>query len=173
MVAMRPTSVARLAGVAAVAGLIGWVLADWVDSRGRLPAVQWSAVVVIWVVAGFVGAWALAARRRLHPKPDDPRRPTPMNSIVAARTTALAFAGSRTGAIVFGLYCGVALRLLQETGVAAARERLLAAALAALGGVVLTVLALWLERICRLPGDTDDPDGGLPRRDTGPAGAAT
>lgn len=170
---MKPTSVPWLVGVATIAGLIGWVLVDWVDGRGRLPALPWSAVVVVWVVAGFVGAWTLAARRRLHPPPDAPRRSAPMTSVVAARTTALAFAGSRTGVIVFGLYGGAALRLLQETGVAAGRERLLAAALAGLGGLVLTVLALVLERICRLPEDTDDPDGALPGRATGPAGAAT
>ncbi|MGB7981773.1 MAG: DUF3180 domain-containing protein [Candidatus Nanopelagicales bacterium] len=163
----------RLVGVAAVAAAIGWMVTDWVDSRGRLVAVAWSAVVVIWVVAGFVGAWTLAARRRLQPSPDPRRRPAPMNSVVAARTTALAFAGSRTGAIVFGLYGGVALRLLPETGVAVGRERLLAAALAAFGGLVLTVLSLWLERICRLPEDTDDPEGAQPGRDAGPAGAAT
>ncbi len=170
---MKPTSLPWLVGVAVIAALIGWGLVDWVDGRGRLVAVPWSAVVVIWVVAGFVGAWTLAARRRLHPKPDARRRPEPMNAVVAARTTALAFAGSRTGAIVLGLYGGVALRLLQETGVAAGRERLLAAALAALGGLVLALLSLWLERICRLPEDAEDPEDRLRRRDPGPAGAAT
>lgn len=170
---MKPTSLRWLSGLAAAAGLLGWVLADWVDSRGRLPPLPWSAVMVIWVVAGFVGAWTLAARRRLRPKPDLEHRSAPMNAVVAARTTALALAGSRTGAIIFGLYVGVALRLLAETGVAAGRERLLAATLAALGGLVLTVLSLWLERICRLPEDSDDPDGARPGRDTGPAGAAT
>ncbi len=170
---MKPTSVPSLFAVALVAGLIGWGLVDWVDGRGRLPAVPWSAVLVIWVVAGFVGAWTLAARRRLHPRADSPRRTPPMTPVVAARTTALAFAGSRTGAIVFGLYAGVAVRLLQETAVAAGRERLLAAALAALGGLVLAALSLWLERICRLPTDIDDPDDPVRGRDAGPAGAAT
>ena len=97
--AMKPTSIPWLFGVAGIAALLGWGFAAWVDGNGRLPAVPWLAVVMIWVVAGFVGAWAVVARRRLHPKPGAPR----MAPLMAARTTALALAGSRTGAVVFGM----------------------------------------------------------------------
>jgi hypothetical protein len=168
---MRPTSVRMLALVVLVAAAFGWVVADWVDGQGRLPAVSWLAVLIVWVVAGFVAAWALVARRRLHPTSDAPDRPR-MAPLVAARTAALALAGSRTGAVVLGVYGGTALRLLTETSVAAGRERLLAAGLAALGGLVLTAVSLWLERICRLPEDPHDPDQprGEPR--AGSAGAA-
>ena len=138
--------------VAVVAALAGWFWADLIDRHGRLPSVPWLAVLVVWVVAGFVGVWALVARRRLNPKPGAPR----MAPLAAARTTALALAGSRTGAVVFGLYGGIALRLLQETTVAAGRERLLAAALAALGGLLLAGLSLWLEHICRVHGGPRD-----------------
>jgi hypothetical protein len=168
---MRPTSIPWLVAVAGIAALLGWSFAAWVDDNGRLPAVPWLAVVVIWVVAGFVGAWAGVARRRLHPKPGTPRTTPRMAPLMAARTTALALAGSRTGAVVFGAYGGVALRLMQETAVAAGRERLLAAALASLGGFVLAALSLWLEHICRLPEDTDEATARVPGSDPGPAGA--
>ena len=161
---MKPTSVRMLVLVAVVAGVVGWGFADWVDSRARLPAVPWLAVVMIWVMAGFVGGWVLAARRRLNPKPGEER----MAPLVAARTAALALAGSRTGAVIAGLYGGIALRLLQETGVAAGRERLIAAALAALGGLVLAALSLWLERICRLPDDPDETESVSSRRPGAP-----
>lgn len=155
--------------VTAATGVLGWLFADWVDSRGRLPSVPWMAVLVIWVIVGFVAAWTLVARRRLNPKPPAQR----MTPIVAARTAALALAGSRTGAIIAGLYGGVALRLVQETAVAAGRERLLAAALAAVGGLVLAALSLWLERICRLPDDPDEAGRALEgRRRPGTAGTA-
>jgi hypothetical protein len=166
-VEVKPTSITSLLGIAGIAALLGWGFADWVDSNGRLPVVPWMAVAVIWAVAAFVGAWTLAARRRLHPKPGAPR----MAPLMAARTTALALAGSRAGAVVLGLYGGIALRLLQETAVAAGRERLLASALAALGGFVLVVLSLWLEHNCRLPEDTDE--AGARGVDRGPAGAAS
>lgn len=168
---MKPTSIPWLFAVAGIAALLGWGFAAWVDDNGRLPAVPWMAVVVIWVVAGFVGAWTVVARRRLNPKPGAPR----MAPLMAARTTALALAGSRTGAVVFGVYGGVALRLLQETAVAAGRERLLASALASLGGLVLAALSLWLEHNCRLPDDTDEAGMRVagPAQDPGPAGAAS
>lgn len=149
---MKPTSVRMLLLVAGLSGLAGWFWADLIDSNGRLPSVPWMAVLVVWVVAAFVGVWAVVARRRLNPKPGAPR----MAPMVAAHTTALALAGSRTGAVVFGLYGGLGLRLLQETAVAAGRERLLAAALASLGGLLLAGLSLWLEHICRVPGGPED-----------------
>lgn len=165
---MKPTSIPWLLGVAAIAALAGWGLAEWVDANGRLPAVPWMAVALIWVVAAFVGAWALAARRRLNPKPGAPR----MAPLLAARTTALALAGSRTGAVVFGLYAGVAVRLLEEVAVAAGRERLLASVLAALGGLVLAAFSLWLEHLCRLPEDHDGDKSRAEGRNPGTAGAA-
>ncbi len=133
--------------------VIGWQVGSWIDGSGRLPVVPWLAVLIVWVMAAFVLVWALVARRRLRPDPGRPR----MAPLVAARTAALALAGSRTGMVVLGLYGGLALRLTQETAAAAARERLLAAALAAVGGLVLAGASLWLERICRLP---EDHDGG-------------
>lgn len=160
MVAVRPTSVRMLLVLGACCVLLGWMVGSWIDGMGRLPVIPWLAVLVIWVVAGFVMVWALVARRRIRPDPGRPR----MAPLVAARTAALALAGSRTGSVVFGLYAGVALRLIQETSASAARERMLAAALAALGGLVLAGLSLWLEHICRLP---DDPDG------AGAAGSGT
>ena len=167
MVGVRPTSVRMLLGVSLGCALLGWLFGDWVDSQAGLPEVPWLAVTVIWVVVGFVGTWALVARRRLSPPPGGVR----MAPIVAARTAALALAGSRTGAVVLGIYGGIALRLVQEMAVSAARERLLAASLAALGGLVLAALSLWLEHLCRLP---DDPDEAQRRLgETGPGAADT
>lgn len=164
---MKPTSVRMLLAVAALCLFAGWQLGAWIDGQGRLPSIPWSAVLVVWVVACFVAGWALVARRRLRPKPGAPR----MAPLVAARTAALALAGSRTGSIIAGLYGGLALRLLQETSVAAGRDRLLAAALASLGGLVLCLVSLWLEHICRLP---EEPEGGgsVGSRRPGAAGTA-
>lgn len=149
---MRPTAVRLLLWWALVAGIVGWALVAWVDGRGRLPVIPWLSVLVVWVVACFVLVWTLVARRRLRPEPGKAR----MAPLVAARTAALSLAGSRTGALVFGGYAGMALRLLQETAVAAGRDRLLAAVLASLGGLALAVASLWLEHICRLPEDPAD-----------------
>lgn len=153
---MRPTSIRMLVLVAVIAAGVSFAYAEWIDGHGRLPGVAWLAVAVVWLVAAFVGVWAWIARRRLNPKPGAARMPP----LVAARTTALALAGSRTGAVVVGWYGGLALRLTQETAVAAGRERLLAAALACVGGLLLTALSLWLEHICRIPGGPGDESNG-------------
>lgn len=166
---MRPTSIRMLLILALGTAVAGWTFADWVDSRARLPEVPWLAVVIVWAVAGFVGAWALVARRRLRPAPGKPR----IAPLVAARTAALALAGSRTGAVVWGGYGGIALRLVQETAVAAGRERLLAAVLASVGGLVLAGLSLWLERICRLPENPDEVSRSLGEPGPGSAGTAS
>jgi hypothetical protein len=141
-----------LALLALISSMFGWSLANWVDNMGRLIAIPWLAPATLWLFALAVLWWARGTRARLDPKSDRPR----MDPLVAARTAALALAGSRTGAAVFGFYGGIALRLLGETGIAAGRQRLICAALAALGALALTAASLYLERICRIP---QDPKG--------------
>lgn len=159
MVAVRPTSLPMLLGWAAIAGVVGWLLVDWTDRMGRLISIPWLAPATIWLFAFTLGLWARSTRSRLSADAGERR----MDPIVAARTAALALAASRTGAVVTGAYGGIALGLLGELGIAAGRERMAAAVLACLGGVVLAAVGLWLERICRIP---DDGQGG-------PKGAST
>lgn len=141
-----------LAWLALLAAMGGWAAANWIDNMGRLIAIPWLAPVTLWLSALAVLLWARGTKARLDPKSGRPR----MDPMVAARTTALALAGSRTGALVLGFYAGIALRLLDETGIAAGRQRLLIAVLAAIGGLALTAASLHLERICRVP---EDPEG--------------
>jgi hypothetical protein len=149
---VKPTSLRLLAWLAVVAAMLGWALANWIDNMGRLIAIPWLAPVTLWLFALMVLWWARGTRARLDPESGRPR----MDPIVAARTAALALAGSRTGAGVFGLYGGIAIRLLGETAIAAGRERLFIAVLAALGALALAAASLYLERICRIP---EDPNG--------------
>lgn len=142
---MKRTSIRSLAGLAVAWAFLGWAYANWIVGHGRLPAVPWLAALVVWVLTGFVAAWSVSAHRRLHSATN--RLPP----LIAARTAALSLAGSRTGAIILGGYAGVALRILGEQGIAAARVRVLAATVAALGGLLLATLSLWLEHKCRLP----------------------
>lgn len=149
---MKPTSLRLLAWLAVIAAALGWGLANWVDDMGRLISVPWLAPVTLWLFALTILWWARGTRARLDPNSGRPR----MDPLVAARTAALALAGSRTGAIVFGLYAGIALRLISETAISAGRQGLLIAGLAALGALALAGASLYLERICRVP---PDPDG--------------
>lgn len=154
---MKPTSLRLLAWLALIAAPLGWALANWVDDMGRLISIPWLAPMTLWLFALMILWWARGTRARLDPKSGRPR----MDPLVAARTAALALAGSRTGAMFFGFYAGIALRLIGESAIAAGRQGLLVAGLAALGGLALAGASLYLEKICRVPRDPNG-DGAAP-----------
>jgi hypothetical protein len=145
-VGVKPTSIRSIGALTLACGLLGWALTDWMRDQGRIPQVPWLAVMIVWAVAFFVGAWAVVARLRIRAE-DATRRMAPL---VAARSAALALAGSRTGAAVLGGYGGISLRLFLDGEAAPALSRAGAAALAASGGLGLLLVALGLERTCRL-----------------------
>ena len=70
---------------------------------------------------------------------------------MAARTAALAMAASRAGSLVAGFYAGVALASLPHRDTPAGLTTTWTSAASTLGAVVLVVVALWLEYMCRLP----------------------
>jgi len=143
-------SLLALALSAFVAGVLVVLLVD--AAANRLLLVPWGAALAMGLVAIAVLGWALLARPRLLHRPGH----APMDPILAARTAALAMAGSRTGAAVTGFYLGVAAALLPAADTEAGRSSAGASAATAAAGAALAVVALWLEGMCRLPGDDDD-----------------
>lgn len=157
MNAMRPTRVAVLLAIAVISGAVGWGIVRIVDSwSGRVLPLPWLAAAALWLVAGAVLYWALSSRPRLRKEPGA----KPMPPIVAARTAALAMAASRAGALMMGLYSGIAIGIIPLRNVPSGASAFWAAVLAALGALGLAAAALWLEHICRLPIDPDDPRRG-------------
>lgn len=139
-----------------LAGSVGWGTLQLVEAWvGRLLPVPWTAAVTLWLLAVALLFWALLSRPRLLRK--EGHRPMP--PLVAARTAALAMAASRTGALVGGFYAGVLVGVLPYDS-PAGRERLWSAGAAVLGALALTVVAVWLERLCRLPEDPDEAAAG-------------
>lgn len=165
---MTPTRVKTLAVIALLAVVLGWLVAVLVDSLAqRLLPVPWAAAAALLLTAVALFAWALLARPRLLGRPGRP----PLPPMTAARTVALAMAASRTGAGVGGFYAGVALGLLPAWDTPAGREYALAAGAAAVASLLLTLVALWLESLCRIRGDDGDGEGapGSGRGKPGPA----
>lgn len=188
---MSLTRIRTLVAIAVGATVLTWVgVGIWERWRPELPGVPRSAPVALAILAAILLAIALSLRSRLrqrraavealegrsgHParsgrpgrapaRPGRPPRslPRPVNPFFAARAVALAKASSHVGSAVLGFYAGYGLFLLGELDIPALRERAILSGLAALASLGLVVIAVWLERICRLPTDEDEPGVGAP-----------
>lgn len=157
MNAMQPTRVRLLVGVAVISAALGWGVVQIVDAWfGRLVPVPWAAAGALWFLAGAVAYWAFTSRPRLQGRPGA----KPMPPIVAARSAALALAASRIGSLVTGFYAGVAVAMAARLATESGLQSFWAATAAAVGALLLTAAALWLEHLCRLP---LGPGDGTPR----------
>lgn len=153
MSAMTPTRVRMLIALAAVAGAVGWaVMVVMEGQQGRVIPVPWTAGALLWILAFALFVWTLLARPRLLRRPGA----RPMSPFVAARSAALAMAASRTGSLVAGFYAGMAVGAFPMRMTPAAQATMWASVLAVSASLALVAVALWLERLCRLPSD-DDP----------------
>ena len=153
---MQPTSWRLLFATGAIGFAVGFLGARFWDLwTGSPPTVPWAAPLMLFVlaVAFAVAAWTLRPRiqRREGHRPLDP--------FVAARTAVLALAGSRAGAAVSGVYLGYAGFLLLDLANDYRRRMVLVSLVAAAAGLAMAAAALWLERICRVKSDDDDPAG--------------
>jgi hypothetical protein len=150
---VRPTTWRLLAAVAVLSAVAGWAVTRLVDAfAGRALVVPWSLPVVMLGLAGVLALWTRSVRARLARRPGT----EPVPPLLAARTAALALAGSRTGALVGGFFLGVLVGLAPGRESEYVRSLLLAAALTVVGSALLVLVSLWLERVCRLP---DPPPG--------------
>ncbi|MFP3713311.1 DUF3180 domain-containing protein [Puerhibacterium sp. TATVAM-FAB25] len=148
---MRRTSVRTLLAVVLGVAVVGAVVGRALAAQGvHLPPVAWVedvAILLLAVVIFWMG-WAV----RAYQKGDRPD----LDPIRAARTFVLAKAGALTGAILAGRYLATVLGLLGDLDIAALRDRVLAAAVAALCALVLAVVGLVVERFCELPPPDDE-----------------
>lgn len=153
---MQPTRVSLLATLALLAGTAGWAVARLFESfADRSVQVPLSAPVATFVLAVALLVWTVLSRPRLLRR----KGAKPMDPLLAARTAALAMAASRAGALVAGLYGGMAVGLLPLWSTASGRDSVILGGITASFGILLAVIALWLERICRIK-DGDDQRGG-------------
>lgn len=149
---MGTTRLRLLLVLAVIAAVLGYAIVSLVaDQSGRVIQVPWLAAATLWVLALALLIWAVLSRPRLQRRQGS----KPMPPLMAARTAALAMAASRAGSLVAGFYAGVAVASLPHRETPAGMSTAWASAASALGAVALVAVALWLERLCRLPLDDD------------------
>jgi hypothetical protein len=147
---------AKIAGTAfVVAAGIAFALLAMVDYIFPLRGTM-AIALALMVIAIFIWGKQVKSRLPRVGKNSDGeaailRAANPLPNLVAARTVALAFAASRSGAVLAGGYFGIALATTIEWQVVAARETILVAAISGILAVGLGWIGIWLERICTLP----------------------
>ncbi len=148
---LRPTTGASLA-IAAVIGLVlGWLLRPvMVRLNGTAPIVTWAQALALVFVAAVLAYVAWHTWQTIHVH----RRRLPhhraVNRLVLARASAL------VGALAAGGYAGYAVTWLGDAS-ELADERLLRCGVAAVGGLLMMLASLLLERACRVPSEDPGP----------------
>ncbi len=167
---MRPVSRRDLLVVAA-----GLALATWLVVRvtyGSLPPLRWwlPLPLAVLAVAEALGARTLrerlAAQRaaRRGARPAEPGAPLvrPVEPMLVARLAVLAQASAYVGAVFTGVWAGVLLHVAPAVSrLSAAGGDTVTAVVGVACAAALTGAALWLESVCRVPPDEDDPPGGV------------
>ena len=167
---MTPVSRRDLAVVA-----LGLALAAWLVVRatyGSLPPLRWwlPLPLAVLAVAEALGARTLrtrlaaqrAARRGLRPAEPGAPLVRPVEPMLVARLAVLAQASAYVGAVFTGAWAGVLLHVAPAVSrLSAAGGDTVTAVVGVACAAALTGAALWLESVCRVPPDEDDPPGGV------------
>lgn len=153
---MKQLRLGVLAGLFAAAGVLSWGGARLWDSLGTLPGVPLAAPIVLAVIAAVLLATALSIRSRLRAQRE--RRPGAkgVEPLMAARAVVFGQASALVVALVSGVYGGTGVFLLGSLDVPARRDQAIYAGFSVLAGIAVIAAALFLEHICKLPGDEDD-----------------
>ncbi|MGK5731494.1 DUF3180 domain-containing protein [Streptomyces sp. URMC 124] len=157
---MKQLRIGVLAGLFTVAGVLSWAGARLWDAVGTLPRVPVAAPIVLAVIAVVLAATALSLRARLRAQRE--RRPGAkgVDPLVAARAVVFGQASALVAALVAGMYGGVGVFLgLDSLDIEPRRDQVIYAGASVVAGVAVIAAAFFLERVCKLPEDDDEPGG--------------
>jgi hypothetical protein len=151
---LRPTNPASLVVGALAAAAVGWLIIA--HDYGGFPAITWIPALLFAGLGLLEMIAAITTKARVDRKPGA----APVEPLTVMQYVILAKASSLAGAIFVGFFAAVVAWLLgqpRDTGSHTASD--LPPSLGALiGGVVLLVGALLLERACRVPAQPDEED---------------
>lgn len=157
---MKQLRVRVLSGLFAVAGVLSWGGARLWDTYGSLPRVPVAAPIVLALIATVIAATALSLRARLKAQRERQPGAKGVDPLVAARAVVFGQASALVASLVAGVYAGMFVFLV-IAGVEAdpRRSQAVYAGLSVAAGIAVVVAAIFLERVCKLPEDEDQPPG--------------
>ncbi|NUU20079.1 MAG: DUF3180 domain-containing protein [Streptomycetaceae bacterium] len=158
---MKPTRPALLLGLAVATGALSYGAVDLWLTRGTPPGVPVLAPFVLLLLAVVALAMGLSLRTRFKAQRErrlDPRT-KPVEPLTAARAVVFAKASSLVAALIGGLYGGYGLYLWLHLDNDVRREQAARCGFSVGGALLLVLAALFLERVCRIPEDEDQPGG--------------
>lgn len=152
----------------------GLAVASWLLVRswyGELPALDWWLPVSLAVLAlvEALGARTLrarlaaqrAARAGRAPRAGE-RAPRLVEPLLVARVAVLAQASAYVGAVFAGVWAGVLAHVGPLAGrVQDARSDTVTAGIGVACSLALVAAALWLESVCRIPPEEQEPSEGV------------
>ncbi|MFE4976375.1 DUF3180 domain-containing protein [Kitasatospora sp. NPDC056651] len=148
-----------LIGITAATTALSWAGSKLWASVDTLPAVPTAAPVVLAAVAVILLAIALSLRARLKAVRERQRGAKGVDPLLAARAVVLGQASALVSSVVTGVYAGAGIHLLGELDVPARKDQAVTAGLAVLAGAAVIAAALWIQHVCKLPENHDDPGG--------------
>jgi hypothetical protein len=151
---VRPTSAVALLVAVAVGLAVGWFGGALLEGTMPVaPSVPWSSVLVLLFAAAALGGTAWSTWRVIHRQKGRVEPHQAVNRLILAKASSL------VGALAAGVYAGYGLRFLDDLSAPLPQERVIRAGLVVLGGVLMVVAALLLERACRVPKPPDATGG--------------
>ena len=160
---MKPTTLKNILRFIFLAAIVGYFLPNIYENiTATYMPVSSNTVIALLLLNISLFYWIVIFKNRLkdarEKNKDLSKRKSPPHPLVAARTVALAFAGSRAASLMLGFYLGAILNFLPNLELSPIRSRIsVSLAIIALSDVLLG-LSLWLEKICRIK-DSDDKPG--------------
>lgn len=160
---MKPTTFRNVMSFIFIAAIVGFLIPSIYENiTSTYIPVSTNTIIALLLLNLALLYWIVIFRNRLKDARDKTqdilKRKSPPHPLVAARTVALAFAGSRAASLILGFYLGAILNFLPNLDLPPIKSRIsVSLAIIALSAVLLG-LSLWLEKICRIK-DSDDKPG--------------
>jgi hypothetical protein len=159
---MKPTTRKNIFSFIFIATIVGYFLPSIYENifATYIP-VSMNTVFALILLDFALLYWLLIFKNRLKNardnKQDASRRKSPPHPLVAARTVALAFAGSRSACLILGFYLGTIFNFLPNLELSPIKTRFSISLVILALSAILLGFSLWLEKICRIKDSNDKP----------------